>query len=136
MSPLCLDTDTGGSDGTVTYSITSGVTGNEFIIDSSTGQLYVGSQLDFDTAPTSYALIISAEDGAGLSDAATSTVSLTVTLTDENDNVPQFAANMVTFSVAEGVASGTSVGTVAVTDDGTVIDLFSFSKVLRLNFVL
>ncbi|GFS14234.1 protocadherin Fat 4 [Elysia marginata] len=116
------DTDTGNSDGTITYSISSGVTGNEFTIDSATGQLYVGSQLDFDQAPTSYAIIISAQDGAGLSDASTSTVSLTVTLTDENDNVPQFSTSMFTFSVEEGVPTGTTVGTIVVTDDDSGVN--------------
>ena len=114
----CTDTDTGGSDGTITYSITSGVTGNDFFIDAFSGQLFVGSQLDFDVSPTSYAIVISAEDGTGLTDASTSTVSLTVTLLDENDHVPVFSTSLFTFSLEEGVITGTSVGTVVVTDGG------------------
>ena len=129
---LCLhftDSDS-GDHGTITYSIESGVTGSEFIINPQTGQLYVGSSLDFDIAPITYSIIIKATDGAGASDAATSTVSLSIVLTDRNDNQPQFTTNMFVFSVNENVAIGTSVGTVLATDAGD----FSSMKGKRLAF--
>ena len=107
--------------GTVTYSIVSGVPNQEFVINPTNGQLFVGSQLDFDVAPIQYSVIIKATDGAGLSDATTSTVSLSITLTDVNDNFPQFSSAMFVFSVKENVTLGTSVGTVTATDAGKVI---------------
>ncbi|GFO15617.1 protocadherin fat 4, partial [Plakobranchus ocellatus] len=110
------DTDS-GSDGTITYRIASGVPGNEFIIDESTGRLFVGSMLDFDTAPTSYSIIVEAEDGAGASDASTSTVSLAITLLDVNDHAPQFSTSLFTFDVEENSPENTLLGNVVVTDD-------------------
>ncbi|KAI8782077.1 protocadherin Fat 4 [Biomphalaria glabrata] len=105
-----------GVDGQITYSIASGVTNNEFVIDSASGELYVGSLLDYDTTPNTYAIIIKATDGAGESDASTSTTSLSIILSDVNDNYPQFSLTMFIFSINENVAVGTTVGTVVVTD--------------------
>ncbi|XP_059167708.1 cadherin-23-like [Physella acuta] len=117
-----------GVDGIITYSIASGVTNNEFVIDASSGEVFVGSQLDYDTTPNTYAMVIRATDGAGAS-AATSTVSLSIVLTDINDHVPQFSLTMFIFSIKENVASGTSVGKVVATDkDSGVNGAISFTK--------
>ncbi|XP_012943596.1 protocadherin Fat 4 [Aplysia californica] len=111
-----------GTHGTITYSIDSGVTGSEFILDSGTGELFVGSALDFDVAPASYAIVIKATDGGGLSDATTSTVSLSVDLTDVNDNYPQFTTTMFVFNVNENVGTSTTVGTVVANDADTGVN--------------
>ncbi|CAL1540461.1 unnamed protein product [Lymnaea stagnalis] len=124
-----------GNDGKITYSIASGVSNYEFVIDSSTGELYVGSQLDYDTSPNTYSIIIKATDGAGASDASTSTVSLSIILTDVNDHWPQFALTMFNFNTKENVGVGTTVGTVVATDhDSGLNGALTYTKVLGNGF--
>ncbi|KAH9508008.1 hypothetical protein Btru_052572, partial [Bulinus truncatus] len=119
-----------GVDGQIIYSIASGIANNEFVIDASTGQLFVGSQLDYDTTPNTYAIIIKATDGAGLSDASTSTTSLSIILSDVNDNYPQYSLTMFIFNINENVAVGTSMGKVVVTDKDVGINgVVTLSKV-------
>ena len=110
------DTDTGGH-GVIRYYITSGNTGTVFSINSFTGNLYVASTLDYDTAPTSYTLEIEAEDMAtSTGDTRTSTLTLAVTLTDTNDQTPTFSQSSYTTTLDENVAASTSVMTVTATD--------------------
>lgn len=103
--------------GQILYSIESGVSNSHFVLDPTTGKLYVGSSLDFDQGPKSYSIIIRATDGAGYS-SKTSTASLNVILSDVNDNSPQFSQSTYLFNVNENMLSGTSVGTLIVTDIG------------------
>ena len=104
-------------DGEITYSIDSGVLNGEFVINPTTGELSVSSTLDYDSAPNTYSIVIRATDGQGLSH-DTSTVSLRITLTDVNDNYPQFSSTMMTFSVQENQAMDFTVGRVTAIDLG------------------
>ena len=79
-----MDVDA-GANGQLSYSITAGNTGNAFDIDDN-GVITVNSALDYDTAPTSYMLTVTATDGGSLTDTAT----VNIALTDINDNTPTY----------------------------------------------
>ena len=99
------------------YRITSGNTGGKFAI-SNEGVITLasGETLDYDTAPTSYTLTILAEDANGSANSAT----VTINLTDINDNDPAFAQPTYTQAIDETLAPGASVISVPATDaDGT-----------------
>ncbi|XP_059146713.1 cadherin-23-like isoform X2 [Physella acuta] len=119
VGTLVFDADAsdldGGMQGQIVYSIESGVSNNDFVLDPTTGRLYVGSSLDFDQGPKSYSIIIRATDGAG-SSSKTSTASLSVILSDVNDISPQFSQSTYLFNVNENMVNGTTVGTLTVTD--------------------
>ncbi|XP_023246890.1 cadherin-related tumor suppressor [Copidosoma floridanum] len=107
--------------GTVKYTIVSSTKnphGDEesyrlsspFKLDSGTGQLRLGEALDRETRE-SYALRVRADDGAQHTD-----VTLTVIVTDTNDNAPVFQATAYSFDVLENMPRGSRVGQVAASD--------------------
>ncbi|KAH9503770.1 hypothetical protein Btru_066586 [Bulinus truncatus] len=104
-----------GMQGRITYEIASGVPSDDFVIDSANGKLYVGSLLDFDAGPKNYSIIIRAVDGDSISP-RTSTASLSLILSDVNDNPPVFTPNSNVFSVNENSLMGLSLGQLLVTD--------------------
>jgi hypothetical protein len=75
---------------TVTYSITSGDSGNKFTINSSTGLIETAAALDYETA-TSHTLTITATDEHGLT--ATTTQTITVG-NDASDDATQYTKTM------------------------------------------
>ena len=105
------------ADATVTtyqdWTITGGNTNNAFVINDSTGELSVAdaSQLDYETTPTSYNLLVTVSDGETTSSAET----VTINVNDLNDNLPIINASQ-SFSIDENSADDTSVGTVAASD--------------------
>ncbi|XP_041349525.1 cadherin-23-like [Gigantopelta aegis] len=107
-----------GTDGTFTYSITNGNTGNLFYINSLSGEVYLFGILDYDTPPQSYSLTIQAQDSGGLSN----TMVLTVQLLDENDHTPVFTANTYNAQLDENVAGGTSVTRVTANDNDSGVN--------------
>jgi hypothetical protein len=82
---------------TLSYAITAGNQSGAFSIDSQTGELQVAddSQIDYETQ-TQYSLTVSVTDAtvAALSDSAT----ITIDVTDVNDNAPVLTANSLTLS--------------------------------------
>ena len=55
-----------GIHGKLHYAITAGNPGNvQFVIDENDGRVFVGSFLDFDTAPLSYTLTLTVYDNDG-----------------------------------------------------------------------
>ena len=95
------------------WKITGGNTNNAFAINPSTGELSVAdaSQLDYETTPTSYNLLVTVSDGETTSSAET----VTININDLNDNTPIINPSQ-SFSVDENSANATSVGTVAASD--------------------
>ncbi|XP_072352111.1 protocadherin-23 [Scyliorhinus torazame] len=79
-----------GHFGTIYYSLYEGVSNYEkshlFTIDTATGKVYTAHNMDRDDGPSSYDLVVIAEDGGGLS--AQSFIHLE--LQDINDNQPVF----------------------------------------------
>jgi VCBS repeat-containing protein len=97
----------------LTYGITAGNTGDAFAINGSTGEITVddNSVLDYETT-LSFDLTVVVTDTGSLTDSA----SITVNLIDVNE-APTVSDD--TFSVGEGSANGTSVGTVSASDPDT-----------------
>jgi gliding motility-associated-like protein len=96
------DTDADGQD--ITYSITGGNSDNIFSIDASNGQITISDNTNLDyEATSSYSLIIQAEDP----DANTDEATITINITDVNENSP--AISDATTSIAENAANGTDV---------------------------
>ncbi len=103
---------------TVSYSITGGVDQNLFSINSGTGALSFNSSPDFETpldndSNNSYQLQVSASDTVN-----STNQSITVTVTNVNDNSPVFTtANAITM-----IEGNTAVSTINATDvDGDTI---------------
>ncbi|XP_013082936.2 protocadherin-23-like isoform X2 [Biomphalaria glabrata] len=102
------DNDTGTK---LLYSITSGNTNDDFRIDPVSGNITTWHFLDRETTP-SYNLVIVVQDQMGKN--ATATVSVTVT--DINDNNPIFSQNVYIFAVADNATPGTFIETLNATD--------------------
>ena len=132
-------TDADGSDAysAVRYSIVSGNTGDVFRIDEATGQISVAKALDFDTAPKSYTLRVSATDDVSGTIPTTATVS--ITLTDVNDIVPTYTTSGTPSirSTDTGHSTATSTGySITITDADTGNDFtFGLSDSTRFEFV-
>lgn len=98
-------------DGTIVYSITGGNIGNAFAINSSTGDITVASQLDFETLE-SYSLTIRAVRSV-TGGSATTTLQINVLDVNEmpffTDDCAQFDGTCV-FSVLENQMAGILVG--------------------------
>ncbi|XP_069101569.1 cadherin-23-like [Argopecten irradians] len=109
------DTDASPHDIT-TYAITTVTNAGSsyFTIDATTGSITLAKTLDYDTT-TSYEITVTATDGGGL--VGTGTVTLSVT--NVNDNTPACPSSSYTFTLAETSASGTTVTTLACTDGDT-----------------
>ena len=116
------DGTTANSD--VRYSIISGNTGNVFEINERTGAITVaaGADLDFETTP-SYTLMIGASDGlnaSGTADqtfTADDTATVTITLSDVNDEPPVVTAPAGTIRTTTGNPANTNTGySITVTD--------------------
>ncbi|MBC6426161.1 MAG: cadherin repeat domain-containing protein [Ekhidna sp.] len=92
----------------LTFSISSGNTGNAFVIGESTGAITTAGALDFENNPN-YTLTVSVSDGN-----LSATADITVSVTNVNDNAPTIVDQ--TFSVPEDAQNGTTVGTVQASD--------------------
>jgi len=112
------DADTVGS---LTYRIAGGADAGRFTINAATGALSFGSTPDFEApadagADNAYEVIVEADDGAQATQQT-----LTVNVTDANDNAPDITSNGGGASASINVAEGsTAVTTVVATDADTV----------------
>jgi hypothetical protein len=100
---------------TLTYSITGGSGVGIFSLDAATGIVRVidDTQIDFATMPTTYTLDVQVVDnGPGL---LTDTQTLTINILDAYENTRPDISNQ-SFSIAENISNGGTVGTVAFTD--------------------
>lgn len=86
-------------------------TDGPFTINPETGVIYVAQTLDREQVE-SYTIAVMANDQTGLGAA----ISLTVYVTDENDNPPTFTAALEDATIAEDTAPGTLVATFSATD--------------------
>ena len=106
-----------GSQGVVTYQITSGDTYGNFAIDETSGTVELRSLLDYETAPT-ITLTITATDG-DTSSPQTSMATVVVTVVDVNDNYPVCSPSLETPAVLESAAVGDVVVTLNCSDADT-----------------
>ncbi|XP_030594964.1 protocadherin Fat 4 [Archocentrus centrarchus] len=100
-------------NGLITYNITSGNDKGLFALNSKTGVLSLAQPLDFEEKQQ-HELRVSATDGGWI--AKTSYVSVTVHVTDVNDNPPVFDPEEYFPVVQENVPSGTTVVKMNATD--------------------
>ncbi|XP_071083745.1 protocadherin Fat 4-like [Haliotis cracherodii] len=113
VTVAATDTDA-GPNGDVVYFISSGNSLGHFTVDSVTGVVSVQASLDRESL-SSYVLEVKAQDkGTPASLTGTSTVSITIT--DVNDNFPLCTSSVYTGNVPEDAAVATSVGTVSCPD--------------------
>eukprot|EP00035_Acanthoeca_spectabilis_P006219 m.122020 g.122020 ORF g.122020 m.122020 type:complete len:4758 (-) comp13405_c0_seq2:212-14485(-) len=103
-----------GSNGVVSYSLEAGDGSSQFDVNVTSGQITVSGSLDREITSV-YSLTVRATDGG--TPTRTATAVFTVTVTDVNDNFPQFLQPQYTASVSEDVSVGTSVGVAVVASD-------------------
>ena len=108
------DADT-GTNAIVTYVVVSYITGDNthFSLNTATGEITTAGNLDRETQDT-YVFIVRALDGGSSTLSATATVSITIT--DTNDNIPSFGSSLYTATVVENSAVETSIVSVVFSD--------------------
>ena len=95
---------------TIVYSFV-GITSSDFTVNSANGVISTALVLDYEKTP-SYVLTVQADDGNGEKTLS----SITVTLTDLNDETPTFNSASYNGHVTENVVVGSSVMTVTASD--------------------
>ena len=113
LSPLvtveAMDSDD-SSNSELSYSLSGGE--GLFQVDSSTGQVFTVGSLDYELQAIHILDLVVSDNGRPpLSSSAT----LTVNVTDQNDNAPVFDTTLYQFSVAENILAGV-VGIVSASD--------------------
>ncbi|XP_076447241.1 protocadherin Fat 4-like [Babylonia areolata] len=88
-------------------------------VDSNTGAITLKSQFDYETTPT-HTVNVCATDSNTVDAIRSTCVSLTITVTDVNDNDPVFSPNVYSGSVDENAANGQTVVTVTAADADTL----------------
>ncbi|KAI1891042.1 hypothetical protein AGOR_G00159800 [Albula goreensis] len=108
------DDPTYGSSARVVYSVLEGE--KFFTVDNQTGVILTAvADLDRETQDR-YELVVKATDMAGQMGGLSGSTTVTIVITDVNDNPPRFPQKMYQFTVSEGAAVGTPVGRVMATD--------------------
>ena len=120
-----------GSNGRVSYSLTSGNSKGNFAINSSSGE--VSTTVVLGLSPSSYQLGITASDEGNPSKQAQSL--LTVTVFKDDANVLNFDLDLYTATIAENAAVNSSVTSVlATTQSGPVFVTYSISNPGKVPF--
>ncbi|XP_032384545.1 protocadherin beta-15 [Etheostoma spectabile] len=88
-----------------------------FSLDQKTGEIKVKGSIDYETQ-TSIELRIRAKDGPGL----TSYCTVTIDITDVNDNAPAISLKALTNPIPENVSPGTEVGIINVRTDSEITE--------------
>lgn len=102
------------------YYLVSGNTGSAFTVDPFNGDVRVATVLDYDNPPNVYVLSIKVEDTAtSTNNTRSSTVTLTVSLLDANDETPVFSMSTYSRNLNENGNAADSVLTVTATDKDT-----------------
>lgn len=103
--------DSDGSD-TVTYSLSSTT---YLEVSALTGDITLKARLDYETTH-SYSVDVCATDSNTVDARRSVCVTISITVTDANDNDPIFAPSVYVASVDENTSAGTTVVTVTATD--------------------
>ncbi|NXG39374.1 CAD22 protein, partial [Dromaius novaehollandiae] len=116
MQVMASDADdpTYGSSARVVYSVLEGE--QHFTVDSKTGVIRTAvADLDRETQDR-YEVVIRATDMAGQLGGLSGSTTVTIVVTDVNDNPPRFPQKLYQFSVVETAPVGTAVGRVKAED--------------------
>ncbi|KAM4650079.1 cadherin-22 [Amazona ochrocephala] len=116
MQVMASDADdpTYGSSARVVYSVLEGE--QHFTVDSKTGVIRTAvADLDRETQDR-YEVVIRATDMAGQLGGLSGSTTVTIVVTDVNDNPPRFPQKMYQFSIVETAPVGTAIGRVKAED--------------------
>lgn len=108
----------GSTGGHVTYTLTSLMPENvidAFDIDRSTGSLVVAKELDRERE-SEYRLEVRALDTSAMNNPQSSAITVRIDIVDANDNSPRWPEDLVTISLSENTAIGTSIHNFTATD--------------------
>lgn len=94
-----------GKNAEITYSIISDT--EEFKVDPQTGIIRVNGMLDRERQET-YSILVQAKDG-GIDPSLTSTTTVTIAVTDINDNLPKFSPEVYDIKIREDLPVGAVV---------------------------
>ncbi|XP_052830928.1 cadherin-23-like [Octopus bimaculoides] len=120
----------GSLNGVLNFSIISSTPLNApisaFELDQKSGEISLVSKLDFETMPDIFNLVVKATDQAESDDTPfSSTLILSVTILNENDNPPIFTQNSFSFEVRENSPLGIYIDQITARD----MDSGSFGKI-------
>ncbi|XP_076797790.1 cadherin-19 isoform X3 [Arvicanthis niloticus] len=87
-----------------------------FSVEPTTGVIRISSKMDRELQDT-YCVIIQAKDMLGQPGALSGTTTVSIKLSDINDNKPIFKESFYRFSISESAPSGTSIGKIMAYDD-------------------
>ena len=96
----------GGVNGQLSYSIISGNRQKKFSINSTSGIIYLAGGLDREEV-SEYMITVGAQDGG--QPARSSSCSVIIVVTDENDNQPKISNTKLTLTLAEDMPVGQEV---------------------------
>ena len=99
-----------GTNAQVTFFITSGDPGSNFIVTTEGEILVSGAVLDREQT-AQYSLVLAASDGV-----LSTTTSVVITVLDINDNPPQFEQDLIKLTLAENTPASTTLTTLTATD--------------------
>ncbi|NXH86012.1 CAD19 protein, partial [Edolisoma coerulescens] len=105
-----------GNSARLLYSLVQGQP--YFSVEPKTGVIRMASQMDRETKDQ-YLVIIQAKDMVGQPGAFSATATVTINLSDVNDNPPKFQQRLYYMSVSEEAPVGTTVGKVFAEDSDT-----------------
>ncbi|KAM8966927.1 cadherin-19-like [Pelodytes ibericus] len=108
-----MDDPSYGNSARLIYSILQGQP--HFSIEPKSGVIRVASQMDREAKDT-YFVVIQAKDMVGNVGGLSTTTTVTITLTDVNDNAPKFQQKIYDMSIKETALVGEIVGTVMAND--------------------
>ncbi|KAL3852704.1 hypothetical protein ACJMK2_016322, partial [Sinanodonta woodiana] len=114
MTAVANDSDS-GDDGLVNYSFLSGAR-SKFTIDSITGTIRLVANLDAETISL-YKIVIAAVDMGHTPGKQTTTSTLTIIITDVNDNAPTCESSLYIEQLIENVNIGTNVTKIECSDN-------------------
>ncbi|GAA6229041.1 cadherin-5-like [Lates japonicus] len=104
------------ANGELRYSLTQDGEYSAFQIDSNTGVISCKIQtLDRETK-SQYVVVVKAQDMRGMASGSTATTSVTITITDVNDNIASFTRNIYELQVPEDHKVNEKIGILEVVD--------------------
>ncbi|XP_034473872.1 cadherin-related tumor suppressor [Drosophila innubila] len=96
-----------GLNGDVYYTLSLGNEGNQFSLDSATGQLTLSRKLDRESQEIHHLTVVARD--AAIKHPLSSSANITITVLDDNDNAPEFTQSSSEISVLETCLTGTEL---------------------------
>ncbi|NP_001009448.1 cadherin-19 isoform X1 [Rattus norvegicus] len=108
------DDPTSGYHARILYNLEQGQP--YFSVEPTTGVIRISSKMDRELQDT-YCVIIQAKDMLGQPGALSGTTTISIKLSDINDNKPIFKESFYRFTISESAPSGTTIGKIMAYDD-------------------